>query len=133
MSDAVESYRKSVLNKIQEVSAQRQEGYGSALESFSRIGTMWSAYLTTKFGVQIEIKADDVGFLMELFKMCREMNKPDFENGIDGTNYALFGYALSHALRIKEAQATARKDFIDPYTEFGLFTEEKSSKGGDLS
>ena len=130
MPDNVESYRKKVLDKIHDVSKQRQEGYGSALSSFSRIGTMWTAYIQAKFGISIEIGADDVGFLMELFKMCREMNKPDFENGIDGTNYALFGYALSDTLRKNTSEytnmeSTSLRNFVSDPSAANLFSEKE--------
>ena len=122
----VEEYRKQVYSAIEAVSAKRKEGYGSAFSSFTRISIMWKSYMKMRYGVDVDLQADDVGFMMELFKMCREVNSPNIDNGIDGVNYASFGYALN-SVRGKVNKDT-EEDVLSIMKEWGFpmdFLENK--------
>ena len=101
----IENTRNNIFSEIAGVSKERQGNYGSAYDSFNRIGTMFSAYFKAKYSVEIAVSPSDVAYLMSLFKMCREFHKYSKDNGVDGTNYAAFGYAF-------DAYEEAQKNYM---------------------
>lgn len=117
-----EIFRKAVFDRLEAVSKERHDGsYGPAEESFQRIATMWEAYWECK-GLDVPHTPADVGMLMMLFKMTREMYKHDFENILDGSNYFCFAGGFNEADR-QEAFANSRKE-QEEITEMLLNTED---------
>ena len=63
------------------VNAERQDDYGSPVESFTRTAALWSAYLghpTT---------AKDVAICMVLLKLSREAHHHKWDNLLDAVGY----------------------------------------------
>lgn len=106
-----EEFRKKVFDQLEKVSKQRHTGsYGPAEESFRRIAILWEAYWKCK-GLNIPHTPADVGMLMSLFKMTREMYKHDFENILDGANYFCFAGGFNAADRVEAM--TAREELFE--------------------
>lgn len=75
--------RDEILREAGDViSGARQETYGDAGASFSRIADMWSAYLG------LRVSAADVAALMVLMKVSRSKGKPHKDNWVDICGYA---------------------------------------------
>lgn len=101
-----EEFRKNVFKQLEIVSKDRHDNsYGPAEESFNRIAIMWESYWKCK-GLDVPHTPADVGMLMMLFKMTREMYKHDFENILDGDNYFSFagGFNAADALEKRMAK-----------------------------
>ena len=59
-------------NTDSDILSQRGKEYGDASESFSKIASMWSTYLST------DIKAEQVAVMMTLMKICRTTTAKGF-------------------------------------------------------
>lgn len=70
------------------IHADRAESYGSAEESFARIGQLWSAYL------DVEITAHDVAMLMVLLKVSRAKTDRTMDSYTDICGYGALGGRL---------------------------------------
>lgn len=64
------------------INGQRRQDYGGPLESFTRIGLMWSAYLGRG------VSAEDVANLMVLLKVCRAQQGFHRDSYVDIAGYA---------------------------------------------
>ena len=96
-----EQFRKNVFDTLEKVSKERHDGsYGPAEESFQRIAILWESYWECK-GLKVKHTPTDVALLMTLFKIAREIYKPDFENVLDGTNYLCFAGGFEAATRLQ--------------------------------
>ena len=123
----IENTRNNIFSEIAGVSKERQGDYGSAYDSFNRIGTMFSAYFKAKYSIEITVSPSDVAYLMSLFKMCREFHKYSKDNGIDGTNYAAFGYAFDAYEEAKKNRIPVNHDNIT----VGYITADRLSSYGN--
>jgi len=64
------------------IHGDRAQSYGSAEDSFARIGELWSAYLDTK------VDAYDVAMLMTLLKVSRAKTDVKRDTFVDICGYA---------------------------------------------
>lgn len=82
------------------ITGQRQEDYGDAKESFSRIARLWSAYL-----VNLPISPEDVAVMMMLLKVSRLLgsNFQHLDSWTDAIGYLALGAELSEAKEEKDA------------------------------
>lgn len=79
----------TVLDKARElIYGDREQAYGSPDKNFYCIAKMWSAYLSSKYDMEMTLDARDVCYLMNLLKVARLANKPDHEDSVvDGIGY----------------------------------------------
>ena len=63
------------------INAERQDDYGSPVESFARIAVLWSAYLDR------HVTAKDVAICMALLKLSRESHRHKKDNLLDACGY----------------------------------------------
>lgn len=78
------------LSDVASVTSQTERGryYGTPAENHGCTGVMWSAYVSRRFGVDVEITARDVCMLNALQKISRDANKAKRDNLIDLAGYA---------------------------------------------
>ena len=75
--------RKDILeNAITHTMGQRRDDYGSPYENMTDIGSLWKAYLLSKYPdphCHFSITAEDVAWMLSLMKMARtcETKKPE--------------------------------------------------------
>lgn len=67
----------------------RQDDYGDARESFSRIAAFWSIYL------DFEISPQQVAQMMTLLKISRSVTSPKRDTFVDQAGYTRLAYLLS--------------------------------------
>jgi hypothetical protein len=85
------------------INKDRAATHGDAEDSFGAASEMWSAYLTHKLGVQIDIDPADVCALMSLLKIVRVSANPShLDSWVDIAGYAALGGELS--AKFTEAQ-----------------------------
>lgn len=82
------------------IHGDRHEAYGSAVESFNRIGALWSTYLGHV------INGHDVAMMMVLMKVSRTKTDFKLDSYVDMAGYAALG-----------AELAAWLDGDDPVTE----------------
>jgi hypothetical protein len=87
----------SILDKPQTVMEEakgiiygdREKTYGHPSKNLTAIATMWSTYLTSRYGEpKIEVDAHDVCMMMGLLKIAREANHRTRDNAVDLIGYA---------------------------------------------
>lgn len=79
---------KSILEEAEELTGgDRQEQYGHPIVNFQNIADLWNTFINGKYESWIELTPEDVGFLMVLVKVAREMHTPKRDNLIDGAGY----------------------------------------------
>lgn len=79
---------KSVLEEAQEIiHGDREQTYGHPAKNLTHISQQWRLYLNQKFGVDIELAAEDVCWMMADLKKVRQMNAPTRDNLVDGAGY----------------------------------------------
>lgn len=84
--------RAQVLDEAKEiVTGDRQNTYGDALDNFSDIARLWSAYLQTDIG------AEDVACMMALFKIARIQGScyGHIDSWIDAIGYLSLGAEIA--------------------------------------
>lgn len=81
--------RKEILNKaIECVTGQRTQDYGEPENNFQIVADFWNYYAKVRFGMNGQIKAQDVSNMMILLKMARAINGDCVDNYIDIAGYA---------------------------------------------
>lgn len=76
---------ESKASKVDEIVEARGNSYGHPYENFHNIARFWNGYLDARFGFEkmgASITREDVGFMMELFKIARGVNDKS-ENTLD--------------------------------------------------
>lgn len=72
-----------ILNQAQEIiSGPRRESYGNAIQSFTQIAALWSAYLGQS------VAPRDVAMMMILLKTSRQCAAHNDDNLVDICGYA---------------------------------------------
>lgn len=79
------------------IHGERAQSYGSAEDSFTRIGQMWTAYLG------VEVDAYDVAMLMTLMKVSRGKTDVKRDTAVDIAGYA----ALSERCAVAAGRMTS--------------------------
>ena len=84
--------RAQVLDEAKKiVTGDRQNTYGDALDNFSDIARLWSAYLQTDIG------AEDVACMMALFKIARieGSHYGHLDSWVDAIGYLALGAEIA--------------------------------------
>jgi hypothetical protein len=82
------STNKSVMQEAQEIiHGDREQTYGHPAKNLNHIAEQWALYLLQKYGVPIDLQAEDVCWMMALLKMARQMNADKRDNLIDSIGY----------------------------------------------
>lgn len=88
VEDSEETTEKSILEEAEELTGgARQEQYGHPIVNFQNIADLWNTFINGKYESWIELTPEDVGFLMVLVKVAREMHTPKKDNLVDGAGY----------------------------------------------
>lgn len=78
---------ESILDKAKRITTfDRQKDYGHPSENFLRIANLWNAYLRNR-KEDGDISVEDVAWMMVLFKIARDQNKPTDDNLVDAVGY----------------------------------------------
>ena len=79
----------TILKKADELTnCDRQEAYGHPATNFQNTANFWNTYINGKYPeVNLSLTNEDVGFMMLLLKVSRELNAPKFDNLLDGVGY----------------------------------------------
>jgi nucleoside 2-deoxyribosyltransferase len=78
---------ESVLDKAKRITTiDRQKDYGHPSENFLRIANLWNSYLKNR-KEDGDISVEDVAWMMVLFKIARDQNKPTHDNLVDAIGY----------------------------------------------
>lgn len=77
-----------LLPSQKQMAAVRDADYGHPRENWATIAAMWSAWLSARHGVTINLTVDDVGALNMLQKLAREARNPKDDNLDDSVGYA---------------------------------------------
>ena len=80
--------RRTLETAAEYVAGPRSHDYGHPLDNHSRTAILWRAYLHARFGVDLDLNAEDVCWLMTDLKRSREMNRPTFDGPVDVAGYA---------------------------------------------
>lgn len=68
----------ALLDEAKAIIAERGLSYDGKEDNFPRIARLWSAHLTNKFCIEIEIDALDVAVMMILLKVARGNTKDSY-------------------------------------------------------
>lgn len=106
----------SILDEAKKiVGGDRQQDYGSCIESFERIAKLWTAYKGTDF------TALDVAMMMTLLKVSRSKTSPKRDTFVD-----IAGYAECAGQITAPAQAA---DFYVPKSRVTVTTKPPAQPG----
>lgn len=85
------------------VEGDRQEKYGHPILNFGRIADFWTTWLADKLSPGERIDVRDVGPMMTLLKLAREMHEHQTDNIIDGCGYLQCHEMIHDELARREA------------------------------
>jgi hypothetical protein len=78
----------SVIQEAQGVIyGNREEIYGHPAKNLRNIAEQWSLYLEQRYGVKIQLNAEDVCWMMCDLKKARQMNSRKRDNLVDAIGY----------------------------------------------
>lgn len=66
---------------------QREGLYGHPYDNFNNIAELWSTFLSARNGRPVDIDREDVGYMMILFKVARDINRASADNLVDIHGY----------------------------------------------
>lgn len=75
----------------------RMQHYGHPRDNFERAATMWKAYIFAKYGIKVNLTAEDYAQMMILAKQARLMNGYHADSVED-----IAGYAKTHHMVVNE-------------------------------
>ena len=90
--------RESILDEANKIIyGDREQTYGHPSKNLECIGDMWSAYLRSRFNINIELKAEDVALMNVLLKVSRLGNTPNLRDSlVDICGYAALVERCQH-------------------------------------
>lgn len=109
------------------VSGDRQRDYGHPRDNHGCTAIMWSAWLSRKYDMPIEIDAQDVCFMNVLQKVSREANASKSDNSVD-----IVGYVLNAAM-CKPAELEMVSPVLPPSLGFQMTACVCHNPDGDTS
>ena len=65
----------------------REQTYGHPAKNLENIAQQWGLYLFQKFGVHLDLDAEDVCWMMADLKKCRQLNQHKRDNVTDAIGY----------------------------------------------
>jgi hypothetical protein len=82
--------RIEILKRAAEVTGgERQDSYGPVKDNLTNIAEFWSAYLSQRNGIHVEVDASDAAWMMVMLKAARSLNGGYHEdNYVDAAAYA---------------------------------------------
>lgn len=91
--------REEILNAAKQcVCTDRNSQYGDPEDNFTTIAMLWSAYLNSCEGNNVDIGAEDVAAMMALMKIARiATGASKADNWIDLAGYAACGGEIDDA------------------------------------
>lgn len=99
----------TILEEAQQlVGGDRQQDYGNASESFTRIARLWSAYKG------VEISPKDVGMMMILMKVSRSVGSNKRDTLVDIAGYAQCIHTISEGPIAKAPPKQQREGAVTP-------------------
>lgn len=82
-----ESPKETILEEAQRlVYGQRGDDYGHPLDDFSKTAGAINSMFRDK--IMVDFTAEDIGLIMVLVKLSRQVNKPKRDNLVDIAGYA---------------------------------------------
>jgi hypothetical protein len=69
------------------VSGDREKTYGHPAKNLEATGILWQAHILAKYGISINITAEDVAWMMTQLKQARNMHMHKRDNIVDGIGY----------------------------------------------
>jgi hypothetical protein len=69
------------------VDGDRMEDYGHPLDDFAATAEYWTTWIHHKYGIEVPLEAEDIGWMMSLLKHSREGNKKKRDNKVDVVGY----------------------------------------------
>jgi hypothetical protein len=69
------------------VYGDREQTYGHPAKNLENIADQWGLYLHQKYGVTLELSAEDVCWMMADLKKCRQLNTHKRDNVVDAIGY----------------------------------------------
>lgn len=72
-------------NKI--IYGDREQTYGHPSKNLEAIALFWSVYLYNKFGIDLDLTAEDVCWMMVDLKKARQLNQHKRDNVVDAAGY----------------------------------------------
>lgn len=88
MSTEASTEASSILSEAADLtSGDRQHDYGHPSENHGCTARMVAAYLSRKYGREVEFDAEDVCYFNILQKVSRDANRPKRDNLVDGVGY----------------------------------------------
>lgn len=89
--------REEILRTAEKlISVDRKESYGDLRNNFETCAHLWSAWIEGRFGVSIDLEAEDVAIMNSLIKVARLSNNITHEDSwVDICGYAALGGELA--------------------------------------
>lgn len=69
------------------IHGERRETYGDAANGMKGVADQWSLYMRQKYGIELELTAEDACWMMADVKKYRQMHKARRDNVLDAAGY----------------------------------------------
>lgn len=81
--------KRTVLEQAHEIiHGDREQTYGHPSKNLESIASYWRTHIKAKFGVDLELSAEDVCIMMTQLKLARLANTPAHRDSVvDGVGY----------------------------------------------
>ncbi len=105
------------LDELRDILSNREEGYGASGKTLSDIAILWSAYLSMRMEMEVQVGADVVSEMMVLLKVARSTGKLTPSSMDDRMDIA--GYSLLSAQLIAD-ETENKEDGAKMVSQFGF-------------
>ena len=104
------SSERSMLVQAEEVIyGDREKTYGDPGRNIRTIAGFWNQYISSKYGLDPKLDANDVCAMMRLLKESRLINSPDhMDSFVDLCGYAALAGRIQHADKTKAQEVGAK-------------------------